>query len=65
MFPWFALGIAAPIGLALAVKALRDPNKWYGQMECNKCDYYWQSRRSTPPARCPKCSSTKITPIKG
>lgn len=38
----------------------RDPNKWYGRMSCNRCGYAWNSRRSTPPARCAKCSSQNI-----
>ena len=37
-----------------------DPNKWYGKMRCQRCGYQWQSKRRTPPARCPKCNSTGI-----
>lgn len=42
-------------------QAMRDPDKWYGEMACRKCGYRWQSRRKTPPARCPRCSATLIT----
>ncbi len=43
----------------------RDPNKWYGKMSCTKCGYQWDSRRNTPPARCPKCRSNSIRPVNG
>lgn len=34
--------------------------QWNGQMRCNHCNYLWTSRRSTPPAHCPKCRSSSI-----
>jgi len=37
-----------------------DPNKWYGKMTCSRCGYFWESRRSTPPGRCPRCSSNRV-----
>jgi hypothetical protein len=37
-----------------------DPSKWYGKMTCSKCGYLWESRRDTPPGRCPHCSSNRI-----
>jgi DNA-directed RNA polymerase subunit RPC12/RpoP len=43
----------------------RDPNKWYGEMVCLTCNYKWQSRRNTPPARCPSCRSKSISVVKG
>ena len=54
-------------GLAAGVVSvlLRDPNQWYGKMLCNRCGYNWQARRSTPPARCAKCSSKDIDAING
>ncbi|KZY42510.1 MULTISPECIES: hypothetical protein [unclassified Oleiphilus] len=42
------------------VKYWYDKPTWYGAMECNKCFYDWQSRRNTPPAKCPSCSSKDI-----
>jgi ribosomal protein L40E len=36
---------------------------WYGAMRCRKCLYQWQSRRNTPPAKCPKCGTREIRPI--
>lgn len=36
--------------------------KWKGGMRCNSCYYQWTSRRATPPARCPSCSSTNLAP---
>jgi len=63
MGPWLIPLVGIAIGVV--VNLLRDPNKWYGQMICNQCDYDWESRRSTPPARCPKCSSKDISSING
>jgi len=37
-----------------------DPNKWYGKMTCSRCNYFWESRRNTAPARCPRCGSGQI-----
>jgi DNA-directed RNA polymerase subunit RPC12/RpoP len=42
-----------------------DPKKWYGAMVCRACGYPWQSRKTTPPARCPKCHSNKIAIQRG
>lgn len=36
---------------------------WKGEMLCNSCFYRWKSRRSSPPARCPKCNSTSLEAI--
>ena len=57
--------ILLAVVIAAVSKANRDPNKWYGKMLCLKCDYRWQSRRQTPPARCARCSSTSISIEKG
>jgi hypothetical protein len=43
----------------------RDPNGWYGGMNCTKCGYEWQSRRNTPPAACARCGSQAIKPKLG
>jgi len=63
MGPWLIPLVGIAIGLGSAL--LRDPNKWYGKMVCNRCSYDWQSRRSKPSARCPKCSSKDVDPING
>ena len=42
-----------------------DPTKWYGKMTCSKCGYFWESRKATPPARCPRCSSNRIETLLG
>jgi hypothetical protein len=42
-----------------------DPNKWYGKMTCSKFGYFWESRKATPPARCPRCSTNRIEPLLG
>ncbi len=59
------IGLIAVIVLIIIIalfKALtHNPNKWYGKMVCNKCGYQWQSRRTTPPTRCPSCSSKLIS----
>jgi rubrerythrin len=52
--------------ITVQVKAVSPPPppepelKWYGKMRCGSCGYIWQSRRNTPPARCPRCSTTNI-----
>jgi hypothetical protein len=51
--------------IARLITVRRDPNKWYGRMNCIRCGYIWQTRLNTPPARCPRCSTTLITAIKG
>lgn len=43
-----------------------DPGKrnrrtvWEGEMLCYQCGHRWESRRNTPPARCPACSGRDI-----
>jgi hypothetical protein len=37
---------------------------WKGKMSCNKCQYLWQSRKPSPPARCPKCNSSNLTVLR-
>lgn len=36
---------------------------WSGSMSCSSCGYIWESRRSTPPAKCPSCNSEFIKKI--
>jgi hypothetical protein len=43
----------------------RDPNKWYGDMICETCQYQWLTRRKTPPAACPRCRKKAIKPVTG
>lgn len=45
------------------VDVLYDKPAWYGAMRCTQCFYQWQSRKNTPPAKCPKCGAKKIDPI--
>lgn len=52
----FALLVMLCVGAIIR----RDPNKWYGEMSCRNCGYRWNSRRTTPPARCPKCGTKEI-----
>lgn len=33
---------------------------WKGAMVCGNCMYNWQSRRTSPPASCPKCGSKDV-----
>jgi hypothetical protein len=61
---WLITTIAFVIIFAIAA-FFYDPKKWYGRMQCTKCGYQWESRRNTPPVRCPKCSSTTISPLSG
>ena len=55
---------AIVIVVALFLKAVgitgKDPNRWYGKMNCERCGYSWESRRDTPPAQCPNCRSRFI-----
>ncbi|HWB53647.1 MAG TPA: hypothetical protein VG722_05620 [Tepidisphaeraceae bacterium] len=37
---------------------------WYGKMVCMSCAYVWQSRRSSPPAKCPHCHKTTVAAIR-
>lgn len=37
---------------------------WNGKMSCNKCQYLWQSRKASPPARCPKCNSSNLIALR-
>ena len=37
---------------------------WKGKMSCNKCQYLWQSRKLSPPARCLKCNSSNLTVLR-
>jgi rubrerythrin len=41
----------------------REDLVWRRRMYCNACGYRWTARRSTPPARCPGCSSRDVEPI--
>lgn len=43
---------------------VESPLIWKGEMRCNNCQYLWQSRRSSPPARCPKCNSKNLTALR-
>jgi DNA-directed RNA polymerase subunit RPC12/RpoP len=60
------IGIIVVGGLLIALLSQfteQEPYKeWYGAMFCNSCHYSWQSRRDTPPAKCPNCSSKNIEP---
>jgi len=46
--------------VAALFELLKNPNKWYGDMLCLDCGYRWRSRKSQPPARCPKCSGRHL-----
>jgi len=46
------------------IDVLYDKSVWYGAMRCEQCFYQWQSRKNTPPAKCPKCGTKKIHPNK-
>jgi hypothetical protein len=62
----FAAVIAViAIIIARLIAMGRDPNKWHGRMNCIRCGYIWHTRQSTPPACCPRCSTTLITAVKG
>lgn len=47
----------------LFVDVIYDKPVWYGAMRCRKCFCQWQSRKGTPPAKCPKCGTKEILPI--
>lgn len=36
---------------------------WRGAMSCDDCGYYWESRKNTPPVKCPRCASTNISTV--
>jgi hypothetical protein len=61
---WAMLTIALVIIFIIAAVTC-DPKKWYGRMKCNRYGYQWAARRTTPPARCPKCGSNVITTVNG
>jgi predicted RNA-binding Zn-ribbon protein involved in translation (DUF1610 family) len=42
------------------IDILYDKLVWYGAMRCASCFYQWQSRKNTPPAKCPKCGTKNI-----
>lgn len=54
------ISIICLILVAISLCAKRDPNKWYGDMLCVRCAYRWISRKSNPPARCPKCGGQRL-----
>jgi hypothetical protein len=63
--PMWAIMTIAFVIIFIIAAATYDPKKWYGRMKCNRCAYQWTARRTTPPARCPKCSSNGITTVNG
>lgn len=58
-----------PFGIILLIIALlsesRDPNLWYGRMLCDRCNYRWNSRKTTKPSRCPSYNKREIRQILG
>lgn len=51
------------IGVITSESEIEEYEAWYGDMKCFSCLYYWKSRRNTPPAKCPRCSSKNIKTI--
>jgi hypothetical protein len=49
----------------IAAGVEEDKAKWHGNMVCDACGYRWRSRRPYPPAKCPSCSGTNISPVAG
>jgi predicted RNA-binding Zn-ribbon protein involved in translation (DUF1610 family) len=65
VIPVFAVIAAAIFGYERFkyVDVLYDKPVWYGAMRCRTCFYRWQSRKTTPPAKCPKCGRQDILPV--